>query len=145
MCVHEQRVKESLARDFLFFFFFGGGNVRWCGEGGVNSMLYLCNNFLGGGGGGGGGTWTFGTLVSLPPQIAPLLANCTSCMVCPNKGEGWWVLTEIDHYKEVLPASVACFSCSSAALRLLTYVAWCLLWCSSMISPDMVGSSALYP
>ena len=34
-------------------------------------------------------------------------------------------------------------SCSCAAFKLLTYVAWCFPWCSSIISPEMTGSRAV--
>uniref|UniRef100_A0A0E9UMK1 Uncharacterized protein n=1 Tax=Anguilla anguilla TaxID=7936 RepID=A0A0E9UMK1_ANGAN len=40
------------------------------------------------------------------------------------------------------PLANASLYFSSVTLRLLTYVAWCLLWCSCMISALMCGSRA---
>ena len=31
---------------------------------------------------------------------------------------------------------------ASAMLKLATYAAWCLLWCSAIISPETTGASA---
>ncbi len=78
--------------------------------------------------------------VGLSPPLGERIFHHTRCSECPARLNASVVSNPTMEEKSPFSRASAIFS--TVSLAPLTYAAWCLLWCNSLISPAIAGSNA---